>query len=208
MLQQDSYIEDQKLMLSERALARSLSRPSSLVEQEKQRSLEKQRQDLANLQRQQAQHAEERRRREREWEARERALQEHEARLAQREEALQRGQRDLERERTELQQRKGTYQGDLERLRAAQRQLEREQEQLRRDAERPRLPERDVGQVRGEAEKGFPFPRSPPGGRWHRKEPCVLSTSGKWAETQRLLCRVFFALKGGRWGSEHLFLHL
>ena len=41
VLQQDSYIEDQKLLLSERALTRTASRPSSLIEQEKQRSLEK-----------------------------------------------------------------------------------------------------------------------------------------------------------------------
>ncbi|XP_060257987.1 A-kinase anchor protein 13 isoform X9 [Ovis aries] len=136
VLQQDSYIEDQKLLLSERALTRTASRPSSLIEQEKQRSLEKQRQDLANLQRQQAQHQEEKRRHERAWEARERALQEREARLAQREEELRRGRQDLERERDELQQRKDAYQGDLERLRAAQRLLEREQEQLRRDSER------------------------------------------------------------------------
>uniref|UniRef100_A0A8C6DLA9 A-kinase anchoring protein 13 n=1 Tax=Moschus moschiferus TaxID=68415 RepID=A0A8C6DLA9_MOSMO len=136
VLQQDSYIEDQKLLLSERAPTRAAPRPGSLVEQEKQRSLEKQRQDLANLQRQQAQHQEEKRRREREWEARERALQEREARLAQREDELRRGRQELERERDELQQRKGAYQGDLERLRAAQRLLEREQEQLRRDSER------------------------------------------------------------------------
>ncbi|XP_016007144.2 A-kinase anchor protein 13 isoform X9 [Rousettus aegyptiacus] len=134
--QQDSYIEDQKLLLSERALARSSSRPSSLIEQEKQRSLEKQRQDLANLQKQQAQLVEEKRRREREWDGRERALQEREARLAQREEEVRRGQQDLERDREELQQKKGAYQHDLERLRAAQKQLGREQEQLERDAER------------------------------------------------------------------------
>lgn len=147
--QQDSYIEDQKLLLTERALSRSASRPSSLAEQEKQRSLERQRQDLANLQRQQAQHLEEKRRREREWEARERALQEREARLAQREEELQRGRQDLERDREELQQQKGVYQHDLERLRAAQKQLEREQEQLRRDTERlsQRPGDRDTCQV-------------------------------------------------------------
>ncbi|XP_064222270.1 A-kinase anchor protein 13 isoform X4 [Aotus nancymaae] len=149
VLQQDSYIEDQKLVLSERALTRSLSRPSSLIEQEKQRSLEKQRQDLANLQKQQAQYLEEKRRREREWEARERELREREALLAQREEKVQQGQQDLEKEREELQQKKGTYQYDLERLRAAQKQLEREQEQLRREAERlgQRQAERDLCQV-------------------------------------------------------------
>ncbi|XP_029411539.1 A-kinase anchor protein 13 isoform X2 [Nannospalax galili] len=136
VLQQDTYIEDQKLVLTEKALTRSTSRPSSLIEQEKQRSLEKQRQDLANLQKQQAQHLEEKRRHEREWEARERELQEREAKLAEREEMVRLGQQDLEKDREELQQKKGTYQCDLERLRAAQKQLEREQEQLRRDAER------------------------------------------------------------------------
>ncbi|XP_006885248.1 PREDICTED: A-kinase anchor protein 13 [Elephantulus edwardii] len=149
VLQQDSYIEDQKLMLNERALSRSSSRPSSLVEQEKQRSLEKQRQDLANLQKQQAQHLEEKRKREREWEAREKELQEREARLAQREEKVQREQQDLEKERDELQQKKGAYQYDLERLRVAQKQLEREQEQLKRDADRlsQRHIEQDVCRV-------------------------------------------------------------
>ncbi|KAF5927258.1 hypothetical protein HPG69_017735, partial [Diceros bicornis minor] len=168
VLQQDSYIEDQKLMLTERALTRSLSRPSSLIEQEKQRSLEKQRQDLANLQKQQAQHLEEKRRREREWEARERALQEREARLAQREEEVQRGQQDLERDRDELQQKKGAYQSDLERLRTAQKQLEREQEQLKREAEHQRQMEREGCQVSHQHSKllripsFFPSPEESP----------------------------------------------
>ncbi|XP_072593347.1 A-kinase anchor protein 13 isoform X11 [Vulpes vulpes] len=170
VLQQDSYIEDQKLLLAERALTRSSSRPSSLVEQEKQRSLEKQRQDLANLQKQQAQHLEEKRRREREWEARERALQEREARLAQREQDVWRGQQDLDREREELQHKKGAYQCDLERLRAAQKQLEREQEQLKRDAERlsQRQVEHDACQVSYQHTKllripsFFPNPEEPP----------------------------------------------
>ncbi|XP_041607770.1 A-kinase anchor protein 13 isoform X10 [Vulpes lagopus] len=170
VLQQDSYIEDQKLLLAERALTRSSSRPSSLVEQEKQRSLEKQRQDLANLQKQQAQHLEEKRRREREWEARERALQEREARLAQREQDVWRGQQDLDREREELQHKKGAYQCDLERLRAAQKQLEREQEQLKRDADRlsQRQVEHDACQVSYQHTKllripsFFPNPEEPP----------------------------------------------
>lgn len=83
MVQQDSFIEDQRQALSERSsscssLSRQSSRPSSLIEQEKQRSLEKQRQELASLQRQQAAHAEEKRRREREWELREQQLTERE----------------------------------------------------------------------------------------------------------------------------------
>ncbi|NXK46512.1 AKP13 protein, partial [Chauna torquata] len=136
VLQQDTYIEDQKLALSERALTRSFFRPTSLLEQEKQRNLEKQRQELANLKKQQAQHQEERRRREKEWEARENQLTEQEAHLAQREEQVQRGRQDLEREREELQVKKASYQLDLERLRTAQKQLEREKAQFKRDMER------------------------------------------------------------------------
>ncbi|NXG16716.1 AKP13 protein, partial [Grallaria varia] len=130
VLQQDTYIEDQKLALSERALSRSFFRPTSLLEQEKQRNLEKQRQELANLKKQQTQHQEERRRREKEWEVREKELAEQEARLAQREEQVQRGWQELEREREELQGKKSAYQLDLERLRTAQKQLEREKVQL------------------------------------------------------------------------------
>ncbi|TRZ20638.1 hypothetical protein HGM15179_006446, partial [Zosterops borbonicus] len=136
VLQQDTYIEDQKLALSERALSRSFFRPTSLLEQEKQRNLEKQRQELANLKKQQTQHQEERRRREKEWEVREKELAEHEAEVAQREEQVQRLRQELEREREELQVKKAAYQLDLERLRTAQKQLEREKVQLKQDVER------------------------------------------------------------------------
>ncbi|PKU39184.1 hypothetical protein llap_10510 [Limosa lapponica baueri] len=136
VLQQDTYIEDQKLALSERALTRSFFRPTSLLEQEKQRNLEKQRQELANLKKQQTQHQEERRRKEKEWEVREKELAEQEAHLAQREEQVQRGWQDLEREREELQVKKASYQLDLERLRMAQKQLEREKAQFKQDVER------------------------------------------------------------------------
>ncbi|XP_053128083.1 A-kinase anchor protein 13 isoform X3 [Hemicordylus capensis] len=147
VVQQDTFIEDQKLLLTERALSRSSLRPNSLIEQEKQRSLEKQRQELANLQKQQAQHQEEKRRREREWEARERELAEREAQLARREEQAQKGLQGLEKEREELQQRKAAYQLDLEQLRAAQKQLEKEKEQLRRDMEQ-------IPHLRGEPSLG------------------------------------------------------
>ncbi|KAJ8247507.1 hypothetical protein GJAV_G00247190 [Gymnothorax javanicus] len=136
VVQQDSFIEDQRQALSERPPSRPSSRPSSLIEQEKQRSLEKQRQEAANLQRQQAAHAEERRRREREWSAREQALGEREALLVVQEEEAQRGRRELESERQELLARKEEYQRDLERLRDAQRKLERDKEQVRRELER------------------------------------------------------------------------
>ncbi|XP_061100499.1 A-kinase anchor protein 13 isoform X2 [Conger conger] len=136
VVQQDSFIEDQRQALSERPPSRPPSRPSSLIEQEKQRSLEKQRQEAANLQRQQAAHAEERRRREREWEAREHSLGDREALLVTEEEEAHRRRRELEEERQELQSRKEEYQRDLERLRDAQKRLERDREQVRRELER------------------------------------------------------------------------
>ncbi|XP_063781811.1 A-kinase anchor protein 13 isoform X3 [Pseudophryne corroboree] len=131
VVQQDTFIEDQKL----RALTRTSSRPNSLIEQEKHRNLEKQRQELAELQKQQAQHQEEKRRREREWEAREKELAQRETRLGQREETANKSLQELEQEKVELQNRKDEYQHDLERLRAAQKQLEKEREQLKKDME-------------------------------------------------------------------------
>ncbi|XP_029943920.1 A-kinase anchor protein 13 isoform X2 [Salarias fasciatus] len=141
VVQQDSFIEDQRQALSERSsscssLSRASSRPSSLIEQEKQRSLEKQRQELASLQRQQAAHAEEKRRREREWELREQRLSEREGLLHRQEEDVRKQHRDLEEEKQELQSRKEEYQKDLERLRDAQRKLERDREAVQRQLDR------------------------------------------------------------------------
>uniref|UniRef100_A0A7M4G2C5 A-kinase anchoring protein 13 n=1 Tax=Crocodylus porosus TaxID=8502 RepID=A0A7M4G2C5_CROPO len=135
VLQQDTYIEDQKMVLNERALTRTFSRPNSLIEQEKQRSLEKQRLELANLQKQQAQYLAEKQKREKEWETREKDLVDREMWLTQREEQAQKGHQELEKVKEELQKKKSAYQIDLERLRAAQKQLEREKEQLQREME-------------------------------------------------------------------------
>ncbi|XP_068612828.1 A-kinase anchor protein 13-like [Brachionichthys hirsutus] len=137
VVQQDSFIEDQRQALSERSssctsLSRASSRPSTLIEQEKQRSLEKQRQELASLQRQQAAHAEERRRREREWELREQQLTEREGLVHVQVEDVLKQHRDLEEEKKELQHKKDEYQRDLERLRDAQRKLDRDREAVQR----------------------------------------------------------------------------
>nr|XP_025037471.1 A-kinase anchor protein 13 isoform X3 [Pelodiscus sinensis] len=163
VLQQDTYIEDQKVMLSERALMRSSSRPNSLIEQEKQRSLEKQRQELANLQKQQAQHQEEKRRREKEWEAREKELTERETGLGQREEQAQKGHQELEKGREELKLKKEAYQLDLERLRTAQKQLEKEKEQFKREVERlpPVQMEPDLRQASNLPDKTVRIPSLP-----------------------------------------------
>ncbi|XP_063737057.1 A-kinase anchor protein 13 isoform X2 [Eleginops maclovinus] len=141
VVQQDSFIEDQRAALSERSssctsLSRPSSRPSSLIEQEKTRSLEKQRQELASLQRQQAAHNEERRKREREWETREEQLVEREGLLHGQEEEVLQQEKDLQEERQGLQSRKEEYQRDLERLRDAQRKLERDREAVQRQIEK------------------------------------------------------------------------
>ncbi|XP_032906493.1 A-kinase anchor protein 13 isoform X3 [Amblyraja radiata] len=130
VVQQDSFIEDQKQALSER-LVRSQARPNTLVEQEKQRSLEKNRQELANLRRQ----LEERRRWEKECESRERELNEREAGAALRDDETARQRAEVEKHREELRMKKDEYQQDLERLRTTQRQLEKERELLKRREE-------------------------------------------------------------------------
>ncbi|XP_039651880.1 A-kinase anchor protein 13 isoform X4 [Perca fluviatilis] len=165
VVQQDSFIEDQRQALSERSssctsLSRASSRPSSLIEQEKQRSLEKQRQELASLQRQQAAHAEEKRRREKEWDTREQQLTEREGLVhMQQEEEVLKQQMELEEEKQRLQSKKEAYQKDLERLRDAQRKLERDREAVQRQydkMEELRLSERTPSTTSDESQ----FPSS------------------------------------------------
>ncbi|XP_043084190.1 A-kinase anchor protein 13 isoform X3 [Puntigrus tetrazona] len=156
VIQQDTFIEDQRHAQSERPLpssrhpsvsslnstsSSSSSRPSSLIEQEKQRSLEKQRQEVASLQKQQAAHAEERKRREKEWEVRERELAQRESQLQTQDEETQRRWKELEEEKQDLQSKKEEYQRDLARLRDSQKRLEREREQVQREAEQIRQAE-------------------------------------------------------------------
>ncbi|XP_052416840.1 A-kinase anchor protein 13 isoform X1 [Carassius gibelio] len=136
VLQQDTFIEDQRQALSERTPSRSSSRPPSLVEQEKQRSLERHRQEATALQRQQAAHAEEKRRKEKEWDVKEQELTDREVLLHVKEEEMHRRNKELEEAQQELLGRKEDYQRDLERLRDAQRRLERDREQLQRELER------------------------------------------------------------------------
>ncbi|XP_040893517.1 A-kinase anchor protein 13 isoform X2 [Toxotes jaculatrix] len=156
VVQQDSFIEDQRQALNERLAANSSrhssssslsssssSRPSSLIEQEKHRSLERQRQEAASLQKQQAAYQEEKRRREKEWELKEKGLAEREKRLGEEEVETKRTHQELQEEREILQRKKDEYQRELERLREAQRKLERDREAIRRDTERLEAMRRD-----------------------------------------------------------------
>ncbi|XP_028811943.1 A-kinase anchor protein 13 isoform X2 [Denticeps clupeoides] len=136
VVQQDTVIENQRQALTDRQASRPSSRPNSLIEQEKQRSMEKQRQELASLHQQQAAYAEQRRRREHDWEAREQEFTGREVLLHQQEEETQRKRSELAQARQELQRRKEDYQRDLERLRDAQRRLDRDREQLHREVDR------------------------------------------------------------------------
>uniref|UniRef100_A0A3P8YLK6 Uncharacterized protein n=1 Tax=Esox lucius TaxID=8010 RepID=A0A3P8YLK6_ESOLU len=138
VIQQDSLIEDQRqaLTLRPERFSSSSSRPNTLIEQEKQRSLEKHRQEMATLQRQLATHDQEKRRREREWEERDRQLTDREVQVLVQEEEMGKMRRKLDAERQELQGKKEDYQKDLERLRDAQRKLDRDRELVHRELER------------------------------------------------------------------------
>ncbi|KAM9376697.1 A-kinase anchor protein 13-like isoform 3-T3 [Pholidichthys leucotaenia] len=89
-----------------------------------------------NTEKQQAAHQAERRRKEREWELREKALAEREERLREEEEETRRRHQEQTEEREALQRNKEEYQRELEWLREAQRRLEIDEENLKRDVER------------------------------------------------------------------------
>ncbi|XP_034853269.1 rho guanine nucleotide exchange factor 18 [Mirounga leonina] len=130
--QQDSYVEMQRASIQEheKQLRLQSTRGNLLLEQERQRNFEKQREELAAVQKQQGRLRGEQQR----WE-RERERQQHELALASarlqrcQNESLQLQER-LSQEREQLEQQRRAYQHDLARLREAQRAVEREREQL------------------------------------------------------------------------------
>ncbi|XP_016362839.1 rho guanine nucleotide exchange factor 18-like [Sinocyclocheilus anshuiensis] len=131
--QQDSHIELQRasLLTAERERPGSRNRGTDvLLEQEKQRNLEKHREELANFQRLQSQHRQEQARWEREREKQRRQAEAAEQRLKEREEECRRLELRLVEERQELERQRQTYQQDLERLRESTRAVEKEKERL------------------------------------------------------------------------------
>ncbi|XP_064152883.1 rho guanine nucleotide exchange factor 28-like isoform X2 [Anguilla rostrata] len=129
---QDSCYQVQKLLLQEtdRAAAPPAGRGRALQEQEKQRSLEKRREELAALQRLQGRLRQEQQLWERECDQRRRQQGEQESRLELRErDCLLQAER-LRRERRELEAQLREYQQGLERLRQGERLVERERRQL------------------------------------------------------------------------------
>ncbi|KAM4888501.1 rho guanine nucleotide exchange factor 18 [Thomomys bottae] len=132
--QQDSYVEMQRAAIQEREKQFRLqsTRGNLLLEQERQRNFEKQREERAGVERLQNQLRQEQQR----WE-RERARQRQElelagARLQEREDEARQLRLRLDQERAELEQHRQAYQHDLERLREAMRAIDRERERLER----------------------------------------------------------------------------
>ncbi|XP_069734381.1 rho guanine nucleotide exchange factor 18 isoform X1 [Phaenicophaeus curvirostris] len=130
--QQDSYIEVQRATMADREKQYRLqsTRGNLLLEQEKQRNFEKQREELMNVQKLQSQLKLEQQRLERERSRQQREFESTEARLQEREEETRQLREKLNQEREELERQREAYQHDLERLREAQRAVEKERERL------------------------------------------------------------------------------
>uniref|UniRef100_A0A452RXZ7 Rho/Rac guanine nucleotide exchange factor 18 n=1 Tax=Ursus americanus TaxID=9643 RepID=A0A452RXZ7_URSAM len=130
--QQDSCVEMQRAAIQEREkqLRLQSTRGNVLLEQERQRNFEKQREELAGVQKQQGRLRLEQQRWERERERQQQELDLAAARLRRREDEQLQLQEQLSQEREKLEQQRRAYQHDLERLREAQRAVERERELL------------------------------------------------------------------------------
>uniref|UniRef100_A0A3B3UW71 Rho/Rac guanine nucleotide exchange factor 18 n=1 Tax=Poecilia latipinna TaxID=48699 RepID=A0A3B3UW71_9TELE len=128
--QQDSQIELQKALLTERVSLPGRNKGNGLLEQEKQRTLALQREELAYLNKLQSQHRQEQQRWEKERERHRQQVEATEARLRQREEECRKLEEQLAKEQEELDRQRETYQKDLERLRESTRAVEKEKERL------------------------------------------------------------------------------
>ncbi|XP_075954176.1 rho guanine nucleotide exchange factor 18a isoform X2 [Anarhichas minor] len=133
--QQDSQIELQHAFQTKsKQPARHYN--SVLLEQEKQRNSEKQKEELSNLRKLQVQHREEQQRWEKEKEQQRVQIETLEAQLQQREEDCRGWEEKLNGERAELEGLKESYQQDLERLRESTRSVDRDKERLNQERER------------------------------------------------------------------------
>ncbi|XP_064413485.1 rho guanine nucleotide exchange factor 28 [Latimeria chalumnae] len=129
---QDSYIEVQKLLLLERErMNRSHgSRGNLLLEQEKQRNLEKRKEELANVHKLQGQLQQEQQRWQRECHQRQREQEEKESWLLEKEQECKQLEEVLHRDKEELDLQLREYQQNLERLREGQKLVEKDREKL------------------------------------------------------------------------------
>lgn len=135
---QDTCYEVQRLLLQASELSSPRAhclhlhglRANTLQEQEKQRNLEKRKEEVAAAQRLRERLRQEKERWERECQAKESQQVEQESRLEERERRCQVTAEKLKREREELEEQLEDYQQSLERLREGQRSVERERERL------------------------------------------------------------------------------
>ncbi|KAL7992859.1 hypothetical protein Chor_017115 [Crotalus horridus] len=134
--QQDSYIELQKQFRLQS------TRGNLLLEQERQRNFEKQREELANVQKLQSQLKTEQQRWERDCDRQRRQMEVEKNQLQEREEAARQLTERLNQEREELERQREAYQHDLERLRESQRAVEKERERGRASVIGMEYPER------------------------------------------------------------------
>ncbi|XP_028282780.1 rho guanine nucleotide exchange factor 18a isoform X2 [Parambassis ranga] len=133
--QQDTQIELQHALKSKSSHhARHYS--SVLLEQEKQRNLEKQKEEIANVHKLQAQHREEQQRWEKERERQRIQIEALEAQVQQREEECRKWEEKLNEEKAELERQKEDYQQRLERLRETTKSVEKKREQIEQERER------------------------------------------------------------------------
>ncbi|XP_072372191.1 rho guanine nucleotide exchange factor 28 isoform X2 [Scyliorhinus torazame] len=129
---QDSYIEVQRVILQERERLAHIQGPRGnlLLEQEKQRNMEKQREELANVRKLQNQLHHEQQHWELECERRQREQEAQENRLQQREQECQQRAEQMWRDREELESQWKEYQQNLERLREGMRMVEKERDKM------------------------------------------------------------------------------
>ncbi|XP_041849626.1 rho guanine nucleotide exchange factor 18a [Melanotaenia boesemani] len=133
--QQDSMIElQQAFQFKNKQSVRQYS--NMLLEQEKQRNLEKQKEELANLHKLKTQHREEQQRWEKERERQMIQMEVLEAQLKQKEEESRRWEAKLNEEKSELDRQRENYQQDLKRLREVTRTVDKENERLVQEKER------------------------------------------------------------------------
>lgn len=135
--QQDSQMELQHVLQSRNKACRPYS--SVLLEQEKQRNLEKHKNELADLHKLQAQHREEQQRWEKERERHSGHMEALEAQLKQRQDECSRREQQLQEGNGELQRQREDYQQGLERLRESTRAVEKDKERLGQERERLEL---------------------------------------------------------------------
>ncbi|XP_071347867.1 rho guanine nucleotide exchange factor 18a [Trachinotus anak] len=133
--QQDSQIELQRAFQSN-SQQPACHYSNVLLEQEKQRNLEKQKAELANLHKLQAQFQDNQQRWEKERERQRIQIETLEAQVQQREEDCRKREEKLNGEKAELETQWANYQQDLERLRESTKSVEKERERLTQEKER------------------------------------------------------------------------